>query len=100
MQYKINVNGGSIAFIDGYLAWVTGPTAEANRVGIQAIIDRALEWERRSGATFDEDKMVIIHPTRHPERTDESPYTIKGQAIIPKTHPPATVRMRETRRYL
>ncbi|KAI7761667.1 hypothetical protein LZL87_014103 [Fusarium oxysporum] len=61
-----------------------GPTAEANRVGIQAVIDRALGWERRSGATFEEDKTVIIHFTRHHERTDESPYTIKGQAIIPK----------------
>ncbi|KAM5527567.1 zinc knuckle [Fusarium oxysporum f. sp. phaseoli] len=64
--------------------WVTGTTAEANRVGIQAIIDRALQWERRSGATFEEDKTVIIHFTRHPERTDESPYTTKGQAVMPK----------------
>jgi hypothetical protein len=63
---------------------VTGTTAEANRVGIQAIIDRALQWERRSGATFEEDKTVIIHFTRHPERTDESPYTTKGQAVMPK----------------
>ncbi|KAI7758835.1 hypothetical protein LZL87_013818 [Fusarium oxysporum] len=80
----IDAKGGSIAFIDDYSAWVTGPTAEANRVGIQAVIDRALGWERRSGATFEEDKTVIIHFTRHHERTDESPYTIKGQAIIPK----------------
>ncbi|KAF4969198.1 hypothetical protein FSARC_3528 [Fusarium sarcochroum] len=85
VQCKIDAKGGSIAFIDDYSAWVTGPTAEANRVGIQAVIDRALEWERRSGATVEEDKTVIIHFTRHPERTDESPYTIKGQAIIPKT---------------
>ncbi|KAF6525751.1 hypothetical protein HZS61_011546 [Fusarium oxysporum f. sp. conglutinans] len=84
VQCKIDAKGGSIAFIDDYSAWVTGPTAEANRVGIQAVIDRALEWERRSGATFEEDKTVIIHFTRHHERTDESPYTIKGQAIIPK----------------
>jgi hypothetical protein len=84
VQRKIDAKGGSIAFIDDYSAWVTGPTAEANRVGIQAVIDRALEWERRSGATFEEDKTVIIHFTRHPERTDENPYTIKGQRIIPK----------------
>ncbi|KAI8416526.1 hypothetical protein FOFC_02837 [Fusarium oxysporum] len=84
VQCKIDAKGGSIAFIDDYSAWVTGLTAEANRVGIQAVIDRALEWERRSGATFEEDKTVIIHFTRHHERTDESPYTIKGQAIIPK----------------
>jgi hypothetical protein len=84
VQRKIDTKGGSIAFIDDYSAWVTGPTAEANRVGIQAVIDRALEWERRSGATFEEDKTVIIHFTRHPERTDENPYMIKGQTIIPK----------------
>jgi hypothetical protein len=53
-------------------------------IGLQAVINKALKWERRSGATFEEDKTVIIHFTRHPERTDESPYTIKGQTIISK----------------
>ncbi|KAF4334758.1 endonuclease exonuclease phosphatase [Fusarium beomiforme] len=70
VQRKIDTKGGSIAFIDDYSAWVTGLTPEANR--------------RRSGATFEEDKTVIIHFTRHPERTDSNPYTIKGQTIIPK----------------
>jgi riboflavin biosynthesis pyrimidine reductase len=84
VQHKIDAKGESIALIDNYSAWVTGPTAEANRVGIQAVIDRALEWERRSGATFEEDKTVIIHFTRQPQRTDESPCTIKGQTIIPE----------------
>ncbi|KAM4066664.1 reverse transcriptase [Hirsutella rhossiliensis] len=46
-------NSGSIAFVDDYSAWVTGPTAESNRDGIQSIIDDALEWEKRSGATND-----------------------------------------------
>jgi hypothetical protein len=58
--------GGSIAFIDDYSDEVTGPTAETNRVGIQAVIDRARTWERRSGTTFVEDKAVNIHFTRHP----------------------------------
>ena len=40
--------------------WVTGPSAEANREGIQAIIDRAMKWERWSGAMFEGDKIVII----------------------------------------
>jgi hypothetical protein len=30
VQRKIDAKGGSIAFIDDYSAWVTGPTAEAN----------------------------------------------------------------------
>ncbi|XP_044720168.1 endonuclease-reverse transcriptase domain-containing protein [Hirsutella rhossiliensis] len=46
---RIKAESGSIAFVDDYSAWVTGPTAEANREGIQAIIDDALEWEVRSG---------------------------------------------------
>ncbi|KAJ0126277.1 Uncharacterized protein HZ326_30618 [Fusarium oxysporum f. sp. albedinis] len=83
VQHKIDLKSRSIAFIDDYSAWVTAPTAEANRAGIQAVIDRAPERERRSGATF-EDKTVIIHFTCRPERIDENPYTIKGQTIIPK----------------
>jgi hypothetical protein len=39
---RINSTGGSMAFVDDYSAWVTGPTTETNRAGIQAIIDRAL----------------------------------------------------------
>jgi hypothetical protein len=34
VQRKIDTKGGSIAFIDDYSAWVTGPTAEANLAGI------------------------------------------------------------------
>jgi hypothetical protein len=43
VQHKIDVNGGSVAFVDDYTAWVRSPSAEANRAGIQAIIDRALD---------------------------------------------------------
>jgi hypothetical protein len=46
----------AIAFVDDYTAWVSGPTAQSNRRGIQAIIDKALDWERRSGATFEAEK--------------------------------------------
>ncbi|EAQ83089.1 hypothetical protein CHGG_10907 [Chaetomium globosum CBS 148.51] len=49
VQHKIDANGGAIAFVDDYTAWVTGPSAESNRTGIQAIIDKALDWEKRSG---------------------------------------------------
>ena len=38
-----------MAFVDGYTAWVMGHTAEANREGIQAIVDEAPNWEKRSG---------------------------------------------------
>ncbi|KAL9568917.1 hypothetical protein ACKAV7_006982 [Fusarium commune] len=84
VQSRIDSNGGSIAFADDYSAWVTGPTAEDNREGIQAIIDRALDWERRSGATFECDKTTIVHFTRVIDRTSRIPFTIKGDVIKPK----------------
>jgi ribonuclease HI len=86
VQRRINAHGGAIAFIDDFNAWVTGPTAESNRQGIEAIIDSALEWERRSGATFEADKTAIIHFTRKEYKTDSQPFTIKGQTIQPKDH--------------
>jgi hypothetical protein len=73
-----------MAFVDDYSAWVTGPSAEANREGIQTIIDGAMDWERRSGATFEGEKTVIIHFTRRSDRVSTRPFTIKGEAIAPK----------------
>jgi hypothetical protein len=83
VQQKLDQNGGSIAFVDDYTAWVTGHSAEANRENIQAVIDQAMDWERRSGATFESDKTVLVHFTRNSARTDERPITIKGQEIRP-----------------
>ena len=42
VQERINNNGGSIAFMDDYTAWVTGPSAEANYIGIQQIVEKAV----------------------------------------------------------
>ncbi|KAJ6439086.1 reverse transcriptase [Purpureocillium lavendulum] len=86
VQRRIKAAGGSIAFIDDYSAWVTGPTAEANRAGIQSIIDEALEWEARSGATFEVDKTAVIHFTRAAARSSDAAFYIKGQEIKPQTH--------------
>ncbi|OAQ62543.1 reverse transcriptase [Purpureocillium lilacinum] len=85
VQRKISTAGGSVAFVDDYSAWVTGPTAEANRAGLESIINNALEWEKRSGATFEADKTTVIHFTRMAERNSETPYTIKGQEVKPKS---------------
>ncbi|KJZ68267.1 hypothetical protein HIM_12345 [Hirsutella minnesotensis 3608] len=84
VQRRISNKSGSIAFVDDYSAWVTGPTAESNRDGIQSIIDDALEWERRSGATFEVDKTSVIHFTRLAERDSDSPFTIRGNDVEPK----------------
>ncbi|KAM5344536.1 hypothetical protein ACJ41O_013071 [Fusarium nematophilum] len=84
VQQHIDKRGGSIAFVDDYTAWVTGPSAQSNREGIQAIIRKALDWERRSGATFEAEKTSIIHFTRKASRVDSIPFTIKGEMVRPK----------------
>jgi hypothetical protein len=73
-----------MAFVDDHNAWVTGPSAEANHESIQAIVDRAIDWERRSGATFESVKTVIIHFTRRRDKTSTRPFTIKGEEISAK----------------
>ena len=84
VQTSISTTEGAIAFVDDYSAWVTGDTAEVNRAGIQAIIDRALAWERRSGATLESGKTAIIHFTRSASRLGQTKFTIKGQTVRPK----------------
>jgi ribonuclease HI len=84
VQHKLSASGGSMAFVDDYNAWVIGPSAETNHESIQAIIDRAIDWERRSGATFESDKTVIIHFTRQRDKTSTRPFTIKGEEMSPK----------------
>ncbi|KZL63698.1 reverse transcriptase [Colletotrichum incanum] len=82
VQHQIDEDGGALAFVDDYTAWVTGPSREANRQGIQAIIDRALDWERRSGATFEADKTAIIHFTRNWRRPEDyATFDINGDTV-------------------
>ncbi|KAJ5737265.1 uncharacterized protein N7483_002390 [Penicillium malachiteum] len=86
VQRQIDSQGGAVAFVDDYTAWVTGPTAHSNREGIETIINEALDWERRSGATFEADKTAIIHFAPKMRKFDHSPFTIKGQTVVPKDH--------------
>jgi hypothetical protein len=86
VQRRIDSHGGAIAFVDDFNAWVTGPTAQCNREGIEAIIREALDWERRSGATFEAEKTAVIHFTRKAYKTDAQPFVIKGQTIEPQDH--------------
>ncbi|KAM4061059.1 endonuclease-reverse transcriptase domain-containing protein [Hirsutella rhossiliensis] len=64
VQRRISNNGGSIAFMDDYSAWVTGPTAESN-------ID---------------EKTSVIHFTRIAERDSDLPLIIKGNDVKPKSN--------------
>lgn len=86
VQRHIDANGGAIAFVDDFTAWVTGPTAHGNLVGLQSIIEHAMDWEKRSGATFEADKTAVIHFTRNARRVDATPVSVKGQLIHPKEH--------------
>lgn len=86
VQRQIDANGGAIAFVDDFTAWTTGPTAHSNRDGIAAIIESALEWERRSGATFEADKTSIIHFTHNELKADKLPTNVKGQMVQPNDH--------------
>lgn len=79
VQRRIDCQGGAIAFVDDFTAGVTGPTAESIREGIEAIINNALEREKRSGATFEADKTAIIHFARKPYKDDSAPFVIKGR---------------------
>lgn len=86
VQRHIDANGGAIAFVDDFTAWVASPTVQLNRDKLQAIIDSALQWERRSGATFETEKTAIIHFTKNARKFNNDPFTIKGQNIHPKDH--------------
>lgn len=86
VQRQIDSHGGAIAFVDDFNTWVTGPTAQSNRQGIEAIINETLDWERRSGATFEAEKTAIIPFTPKAYKLDREPFTIKGQTIEPRDH--------------
>ncbi|KAJ6118433.1 hypothetical protein N7471_013900 [Penicillium samsonianum] len=84
VQRQIDSQGGAIAFVDDFTAWVTGPTARSNREGIEAIITHALKWESRSGATFEAEKTAIIHFAPKTYKLEQEPFIIKGQSVEPK----------------
>jgi ribonuclease HI len=86
VQRQIDSQGGAVAFVDDFTAWVTGSTAQSNREGIEAIINEALDWERRSGATFEAEKTAIIHFAPKTCKSDHDPFTIKGQTVVPQDH--------------
>jgi hypothetical protein len=72
--------------MDDFTAWVTGPTAQSNQQGIKVIINKALEWERRSGMMFKADKTAIIYFSPKAYKADKELFTIKGQTMEPKDH--------------
>jgi hypothetical protein len=47
------------------------------------IVQKALSWEKSSGATFETAKTAIVHFTGAPHRSSSTPIFIKGKAILP-----------------
>ncbi|EXU95332.1 reverse transcriptase domain protein [Metarhizium robertsii] len=86
VQRRIDANGGAIAFVDDFTAWVASPTVQLNRAKLQDVIDNALDWERRRGAPFEAEKTAIIHFTKNKNKVCDDPFTIKGQDVHPKDH--------------
>jgi hypothetical protein len=83
VQQRIDQNGGAVAFVDDYTAWVVGKTAAENKDRLQAIVQQATEWESRSGASFEGDKTAFIHFTRNSSQTADESITVKEQEVRP-----------------
>jgi hypothetical protein len=83
VQQRIDQNGGAIAFVDDYTAWVVGTTAAENMVRLNAIVQRATAWESRSGASFEGDKTAFIHFTRNSRQSADEPISVKGEDVRP-----------------
>ena len=68
-------------FVDNYNAWVTGPSAVANCKDIQAIINRAINWEKQNGTTFESEKTILVHFIRNADWTNTTLFIIKGKTV-------------------
>ena len=60
IQSVINKNRGAIAFVDDYLALVTGPSIKENEKRLQErIIPHVQKWASESGSVFQAKKTII-----------------------------------------
>jgi hypothetical protein len=76
------LNGGAVAFVDDYTAWAVGKIAAENEDRLQAIVQQAKEWESRSGASFEGEKMALIHCTRNSRQYADESIIVKGQEAL------------------
>ena len=61
-----------------------GENAEANVSSIREIVNQALAWELRSGATFEGEKTALVQFTRNLKPQSRMPVKIKGTEVLPK----------------
>ena len=83
VERRITNRGGAVAFINDYTAWVVGRSAEENITGIREIVDHALAWELRSGATFESKKTALVHFIRNSRLQSSNLISIKGIEVSP-----------------
>lgn len=81
VQQKIDQNGGAIAFVDDYTAWVVGKTAAENLNRLEMVVQLATRWESRSGASFEGEKTSFIHFTRNSQQSSDEPIAVKGREV-------------------
>lgn len=80
----VDHHGGASAFIDDYLRWRAGPSAEDNIKKIQQRdIPRAEALARRTGSSFNANKTELIHLTRSKRQHGVGQITISGTVIKP-----------------
>ena len=48
---------------------------------IQAIINRVINWEKQSSATFKSEKTILVHFIRNIEWTNITLFIIKGKTV-------------------
>ena len=63
---------------------MVGESAAANTGKIRGIVDHALAWESRSGATFEGEKTALVHFTRNPRLQSTTPLDIRGVEVRPQ----------------
>ena len=83
VEKRISNREGAIAFINNYSAWVVGEDAALNTIKIRGIVDHALAWESRSGATFEGEKTALVHFTRNLRLQTNTPLDIRGVEVRP-----------------
>jgi exonuclease III/ribonuclease HI len=73
VEIPIGRNRGAMAFVDDFMCWRIGQSADENTSALQEeAIPHALGWAMRSGAIFEAQKTQVIHFTRN-ARQNPSP---------------------------
>lgn len=63
---------------------MTGLTGKNYREESGEIVNDVLDWERRSGATFEADKPPNIRFAPKVHKPDQGFFIIKGQSVVPR----------------